>query len=96
MIVHNFLYFLVIVTTIQGTLMSQAGGFDVKLLGLITVPRLIAENLNMYPSFKSFHYFLWMLLLTTFVIHLIGGIYHRFSGDKFGVWKRMSFWSNKR
>ena len=96
MIVHNFLYFLVIVTTIQGTLMSQAGGFDVKLLGLITVPRLIAENLNMYPSFKSFHYFLWMLLLTTFVINLIGGIYHRFSGDKFGVWKRMSFWPNKR
>ena len=31
--------------------MTQAGGFDVKLLGLITVPRLIAENLDMYPNF---------------------------------------------
>ena len=76
--------------------MSQTGGFDVKLLGLITIPRLISENLNMYPVFKNVHYILWILLLTTFVIHLIGGIYHRLSGDKYRVWKRMSFWSNKK
>tara|TARA_B110000196_G_C20968025_1_gene577266 strand:- start:700 stop:813 length:114 start_codon:yes stop_codon:yes gene_type:complete len=36
-----------------------------------------------------------MILFTTFFIHLIGGIYHRFSGDKYGVWQRMSFWANK-
>ena len=94
-IIHNLLYILIIFTTVQGTLMTQAGGFDVKLLGLITVPRLIAENLDMYPIFKSLHYTLWMILLFTFVIHLIGGIYHRLSGDKFGVWQRMSFWTNK-
>ena len=90
-IIHNFLYFLVIFTTVQGTLMTQVGGFDVQLLGLITMPRLIAENLDMYPTFKSLHYSLWLILLATFIIHLIGGIYHRFSGDKYGVWKRMSF-----
>jgi cytochrome b561 len=95
-IVHNFLYALVILTTVQGTLMTQAGGFDVKLLGLITIPRLIAENLDMYPVFKSFHYTLWVLLLTTFIVHLIGGVYHRFSGDKYAVWQRMSFWSKKK
>ena len=95
-IVHNFLYILVIITTIQGTLMTQVGGFDVKLLGLVTVPRLIAENFDIYPIFKSFHYTLWMLLLITFIIHLIGGLYHRFSGDKYGVWQRMSFLRNKR
>ena len=94
-IIHNFLYALVIFTTIQGTLMTQVGGFDVKLLGLITIPRLIAENIDLYPVFKSLHYALWVLLLTTFVIHLIGGIYHRLSGDKYGVWQRMSFWSKK-
>ena len=94
-IIHNFLYVLVIFTTIQGTLMTQVGGFDVKLLGLITVPRLTTENLDMYPVFKSLHYTLWLMLIVTFVIHLIGGIYHRFSGDKYGVWIRMSFWRNK-
>ena len=90
-IVHNFLYALVIFTTIQGTLMTQVGGFDVQLLGLITMPRLIAENLDKYPDFKSFHYTLWTILLVTLVIHLIGGIYHRFNEDKYGVWQRMSF-----
>ena len=90
-IVHNLLYLLVIFTTIQGTLMTQIGGFDVKLLGLITIPRLIAENLDMYPAAKNLHYSLWMILLTIFVIHLFAGLYHRFSGDKYGVWKKMSF-----
>ena len=94
-VVHNLLYLIIIFTTIQGTLMTQAGGFDVKLLGLITVPRLITENLDMYPTFKNIHYILWMALLTTFLIHLIGGVYHRFSGDKYRVWQRMSFWSKK-
>ena len=93
--VHNLLYVLVIFTTIQGTLMTQTGGFDVKLLGLITIPRLIAENLDMYLTFKSFHYILWMLLFGTFLGHLIGGLYHRFSGDKYAVWQRMSFWHKK-
>ena len=95
-IIHNLLYFLVILTTIQGTLMTQVGGFDVKLLGLITIPRLITENLDMYPIFKKFHYTLWLLLLSTFIIHLIGGVYHRFNGDKYGVWQRMSFWPKKK
>ena len=65
--------------------MTQAGGFDVKLLGLVTFPQLISENLNMYPVFKSIHYILWMLLLTTFIIHLIGVFFHRFSGDKYNI-----------
>ena len=95
-LVHNLLYILVILTTIQGTLMTQVGGFDVKLLGLVTVPRLIGENLDIYPTFKDFHYKLWMLLLGIFLIHFLGGIYHRLSGDKYGIWKRMSFWAKKR
>ena len=94
-IIHNLLYFLVIFTTIQGTLMTQIGGFDVKLLGLITMPRLIAENLEMYPVFKNIHYISWLILLVTFLIHLTAGIYHRLSGDKYRVWERMSFWNKK-
>ena len=81
---------------IQGILMTQVGGFDVKLLGLITIPRLISENLDLYPVFKRLHYTLWMLLLATFLFHLIAGLYHRFNGDKFGVWERMSFLSKKK
>ena len=94
-IVHSLLYVLVIITTIQGTLMTQVGGFDVKLLGLITLPSLIEENLDVYPVFKSLHYTLWILLISTFLIHLIGGLYHLFSGDKYNIWKRMSFWPKK-
>ena len=97
LILHNFMYFLVIVTTIQGTLMTQAGGFDVKLLGLVTIPTLISENLDVYPTFRKFHYNLWMVLLITFMIHLIAALYHRFViKDKYGVWHRMSFFTNKK
>ena len=92
-IIHNLLYFLVILTTIQGTFMTWAGGFDVKLFGLITLPRIIGPNFDMYPVFRSFHYTLWMLLLGTFLLHLIGGFYHYFTKDKYGVWKRISLWS---
>jgi len=74
--------------------MTQVGGFDVILLGLIIIPRLIAKNLDMYPVFKIFHYTLWILLLVTFLTHLIAGIYHRFSGDKYRVGQRMCFWMN--
>ena len=95
-IIHNILYFLVIFITIQGTLMTQVGGFEVKLFGLITIPPLISENLDIYPTFKSFHFTLWIILLSTFIIHLVGGLYHCYSGDKYGVWKRMSFWTKKR
>jgi len=95
-IVHNLLYFLVILTTIQGTLMSQVGGFDVNLLSLITLPRIIGENLDMYPIFKKIHYTFWIFLLATFTVHFIGEIYHLLSGDKYGIWQRMNFWTNKK
>ena len=62
-IIHNFLYFLVIITTIQGTLMSQAGGFDVKLLGLISIPKFIPTNFEQYPTFVKFHYQSFLLQL---------------------------------
>ena len=72
--------------------MTQVGGFDVKLLGLITLPRLISENLDMYPTFKKLSTIhLWMILLTTFIIHLIGGIYHRFNGDKYRCMEKNEF-----
>jgi len=94
-IIHNLLYLLVILTTIQGAIMTQIGGFDVMLLGLVTVPQIVSENLDIYPLAKSLHYILWVLLLITFIVHLIGGLYHRFNGDKYGVWKRMSLWKSK-
>ena len=41
-VIHSLLYALVIWIPFQGTMMTQAGGFDVQLLGLITIPKFIA------------------------------------------------------
>ena len=92
-IVHTLLYALVIWIPFQGTMMTQAGGFDVQLLGIITIPKFIETNIEMYPTFVQLHYQSMIALIVVFGIHLSAGLYHRFSNsDKYGVWNRMSFW----
>ena len=59
---------------IQGTMMTQAGGFDVKLLGLVTIPKFIPTNFDMYPTFVQFHYQSMIALIIVFSIHLSAGI----------------------
>ena len=77
-------------------MMTQAGGYDVKLLGLFTVPKFIETNTEMYPTFVQFHYQSMILLIVVFLIHLGAAIYHRFfNNDEYGIWKRMSFKINK-
>jgi cytochrome b561 len=74
-------------------MMTQAGGFDVQLLGLVTVPKFIETNYEMYPTFVQFHYQSMIALIVVFGIHLSAGLYHRFiNSDKYGVWNRISFW----
>ena len=76
-------------------MMTQAGGFDVKVLGLIKVPKFIETNSEMYPTFVQFHYQSMILLIIVFLIHLAAAVYHRFlDNDRYGIWKRMSFKSN--
>ena len=90
--VHVILYILMIWIPIQGMLLTWTGGYDVSILGLFNLPRLVEENLMMYDQFKNFHYYFALLLTFTFIIHLSAGLYHRFiAGDKYGIWKRMSF-----
>jgi cytochrome b561 len=73
-------------------LMTWAGGFDVYLVGLIQLPRLVAENKDMYPTFVQVHFFSSVALLVLTVLHVAAGLYHRMAiGDKFGVWARMAF-----
>ena len=92
-VIHTLLYILVIWIPVQGTMMTQAGGFDVQLLGLVTVPKFIETNFEMYPTFVQFHYQSMIALVVVFGIHLSAGLYHRFiNSDKYGVWNRMSFW----
>ena len=75
------------------TVMTQAGGFDVKLLGIITIPKFIETNFEMYPTYVQFHYQSMIALIVVFGIHLSAGLYHRFiNNDKYGVGNRMSFW----
>ena len=74
-------------------MMTQAGGFDVQLLGIITIPKFIETNIEMYPTFVQFHYQSMIALIVVFGIHLSAGLYHRLiNSDKYGVWNRMSFW----
>ena len=92
-LIQILLYALVVWIPIQGTMMTQAGGFDVKLLGLITIPKFIPTNFDMYPTFVQFHYQSMIALIIVFSIHLSAGLYHRFiKSDKYRVWNRMSFW----
>jgi len=92
-IIHTLLYVLVIWIPFQGTIMTQAGGFDVQLLGIITIPKFIETNIEMYPTFVQFHYQSMIALIVVFGIHLSAGLYHRLiNSDKYGVWNRMSFW----
>jgi cytochrome b561 len=92
-VAHFILYAIVIFIPIQGTMMTQAGGFNVNILGIISVPKIIATNKEMYPTFVEFHYILMIILTIVFLLHLSGGLYHRFIiKDKFGAWNRMSFW----
>ena len=92
-VIHILLYALVIWIPIQGTMMTQAGGFDVKLLGLVTIPKFIPTNFELYPTFVKFHYQSMIALIVVFSIHLSAGLYHRFiKSDKYGIWNRMSFW----
>lgn len=94
-VIHALLYGLVIWIPFQGTMMTQAGGFDVKVLGLIKVPKFIETNSEMYPTFVQFHYQSMILLIIVFLIHLAAAMYHRFlDNDRYGIWKRMSFKSN--
>ena len=92
-LIQILLYALVVLIPIQGTMMTQAGGFNVKLLGLVTIPKFIETNFDMYPTFVQFHYQSMIALIIVFSIHLSAGLYHRFiKSDKYGVWNRMSFW----
>jgi cytochrome b561 len=90
--VHVILYALMIFIPIQGMVLTWTGGYDVSLLGLYNLPRLVEENLIKYEQFKSLHYYFALLLTFIFTIHLSAGLYHRFiTKDKYGIWKRMSF-----
>ena len=92
-LIQILLYVLVVWIPIQGTMMTQAGGFEVKLLSLVTIPKFIPTNFDMYPSFVQMHYQSMIALIIVFSIHLSAGLYHRFiKSDKYGVWNRMNFW----
>ena len=69
-LIHTLLYVLIVWIPFQGTMMTQAGGYDVKILGLFTVPKFIETNTEMYPTFVQFHYQSMILLIVVFLIHL--------------------------
>ena len=69
-VIHFLLYALVIWIPFQGTMMTQAGGFDVKLLGLVTIPKFIPTNFELYPTYVKFHYQSMIALIVVFSIHL--------------------------
>ena len=91
-VVHFLLYFLVTLIPISGMLYSWLSGFDVPILGLFNLPRLVGENKELAKQFLFFHYNLTVVLLVLFILHSAVGLYHRFIiRDKYGIWKRIIF-----
>ena len=95
-ITHFVLYFLLLIIPINGMLYTWFSGFDVPILGLFDLPRLVSENKQLAKQLISIHYNLTLLLLGLFIIHLCVALYHRFViNDKYGIWKRMSLRTKK-
>ena len=84
------LYALVFIIPIQGMIITWLGGSDVLMFGFIKLPRLIEENFILYDTFVSYHFFMTIVLLSLFFLHLLGAIYHYFKSNKNNVWRSMS------
>ena len=89
-LVHILLYALVFIIPIQGMIITWLGGSDVLMFGFIKLPRLIEENFILYDTFVSYHFFMTIVLLSLFFLHLIGAFYHYIKSNKNNVWRSMS------
>jgi len=75
---HNALYILVFVMVVLGWVAANARGWDVKLFGLVTLPRLAPKGSHWGHEAGDIHSILVYVLLGFIALHLAGALYHYF------------------
>ncbi len=75
---HLMLYLLVLVMTLLGWAAANARGWDVKLLGLVTLPAIAPNGASWGHEAGDIHNILVYVLLGFIVLHVAGALYHYF------------------
>ena len=73
---HFMLYLLMFAVPVSGYFYTLAAGVPVVYLGLLPLPVLIEPNVALKPLLKGVHYWLNMLFLAAFVLHVLGALKH--------------------
>lgn len=76
--VHGLLYLLILLIPITGYLYSLAAGIPVVYLGLLPLPVIIAPSPELKPLLKEIHFYLNMVLLVCFCLHVLAALKHQF------------------
>jgi cytochrome b561 len=77
-ITHLSLYVLVFAMVVLGWAAANARGWDVKLLGVITLPPLVPKGSEWGHQAGDIHNILVYVLLGFIVLHVAGALYHYF------------------
>lgn len=75
---HIFLYVLTLAIPISGYLYSLAAGIPVIYLGMLPLPVIMAPNPELKPLLKEIHFYLNMVLLGCFILHVLAALKHQF------------------
>jgi cytochrome b561 len=75
---HMMLYLLVLAMTVLGWVAANARGWDVKLLGVVTLPALAPNGSRWGHEAGDIHNILVYVLLGFIVLHVMGALYHYF------------------
>jgi cytochrome b561 len=85
---HAMLYGLVLAMTVLGWAAANSRGWDVKLLGVVTLPALAPKGSAWAHEAGDIHNILVYVLLAFIVLHVAGALYHQFV-KRDGVLQRM-------
>jgi cytochrome b561 len=88
--VHYLLYAFMFIQPLSGWAMSSAAGYNPEFFGLFTFPGLVAKDPSMVSTYAFIHNTAAMMLLTLFILHVGGAIFHHFV-LKDNTLKRMTF-----
>jgi cytochrome b561 len=91
--VHWLFYPLILLQTVAGIVLSQAGGEAVTLFGLVSLPVMVAPDEQVEHFWEEVHEVNWIILAVLVAGHSLVALHHHF-GAKDDVLRRM--WSGVR
>ena len=77
-VTHASLYFLMFSVPVAGYLMSSFHGYAVNFFDLFKFPLLVGKDKGLAEFFAGAHEYLAYALIAILVLHIAGGIKHRF------------------